>query len=195
MPDAGGPPVRMVREHLRDLPRHDLPAGYRLRGMTPSDVAAWLAVQRDAEPYLDIGDELFAQQFGTDESAIADRCLLLEAPDGGAIGTISAWRGSDDGDVSARLGEDPGRIHWVAIRPAWQGRGLAKPTLAAALALVAGVELQAPLHQPASGTSTATNCPTRRRSARPKANARRSESASAISMPMAPPPMTTARPT
>jgi len=46
-------------------------------------------------------------------------------------GTISAWL-----NPSFRGGEW-GRIHWVALRPSHQGRGLAKPMLAFALRTLA----------------------------------------------------------
>lgn len=32
---------------------------------------------------------------------------------------------------------DHGRLHWLAIHPDWQGRGLAKPLISAALTLLA----------------------------------------------------------
>jgi len=50
------------------------------------------------------------------------QCYLLEAP-GKPIGTGAAWfKESFEG---ARFG----RIHWVAILPEFQGRGLAKPLM------------------------------------------------------------------
>jgi len=117
----------MHRAHLDDLPDHQLPDGYRLRGMRPADAATWTAVQRDAEPWLEVGDGLFADNAAT----IAERCFLLEDADGRAGGTISAWFDPDF------RGHDHGRIHWVALRPDWQGRGLAKPMLAHAMRVLA----------------------------------------------------------
>jgi GNAT superfamily N-acetyltransferase len=43
------------------------------------------------------------------------------------VGTITAWRNADYRSAAY------GRVHWVAIVPAFQGRGLARPLLAACL--------------------------------------------------------------
>jgi ribosomal protein S18 acetylase RimI-like enzyme len=47
----------------------------------------------------------------------------LLAPDGQAIGTATAW--FKDNFEGRRFG----RVHWVAIVPEYQGRGLAKPLM------------------------------------------------------------------
>jgi ribosomal protein S18 acetylase RimI-like enzyme len=46
---------------------------------------------------------------------------------GHAVGTISAWYSRDF------KGEDYGRIHWVAVRPAYRRRGLAKAGMSHAM--------------------------------------------------------------
>ncbi len=56
--------------------------------------------------------------------------LFLVDPSGVDIGTITAWH------TDQLLGRDIGQIHWVAIIPSAQGRGLAKPMLSAACAVV-----------------------------------------------------------
>jgi ribosomal protein S18 acetylase RimI-like enzyme len=52
--------------------------------------------------------------------------LFLEHESAGPIGTTTAWAGEFAGEVR-------GRIHWVGIVPAFQGQGLSKPLLSAAL--------------------------------------------------------------
>jgi len=52
--------------------------------------------------------------------------LFLEHGDSGSIGTTTAWDGTYEG-------EERGRIHWVGIVPNFQGRGLSKPLLSAAM--------------------------------------------------------------
>jgi GNAT superfamily N-acetyltransferase len=52
----------------------------------------------------------------------------LLSPDGAPIGTATAWF-----DKQYR-GQEWGRLHWVAILPAWQGRGLGRPLLSVACA-------------------------------------------------------------
>jgi GNAT superfamily N-acetyltransferase len=48
----------------------------------------------------------------------------VTGPRGVAVGTLSAW--SD----TQYLGEPWGQVHWVAIRPAYQRKGLARAALA-----------------------------------------------------------------
>lgn len=118
--------VTMERGDLENLPRFPLPTGFSLRPYRPGDRETWLAVWRDGETRSSIASEVHLREFGSDEAELARRQLFLCQGDE-AVGTISAWLNPDYKDGSY------GRIHWVAIRPAWQGKGLAKPMLAAAL--------------------------------------------------------------
>lgn len=119
--------VEMIRPDLKGIPRADLPPGYAIRPMRPDEGPIWTDIQREAEPYLQITDHLFDEQFGHDPAGIAERCLLIISEAGEAVGTVSAWYTRDDG------GRNDGRIHWLAVRPAYQGRGLGKAALAWAL--------------------------------------------------------------
>jgi len=123
--------VIMIRPHLEAIPEAPFPEGFGLRPMTREDVGLWTDIWRDAEPFLSISDDLFQREFGEDWPAIGRRCFLVTDPRGCGVGTISAWRNRDF------RGEDFGRIHWVAIRPAFQRRGLARAALAAALRVLA----------------------------------------------------------
>ena len=120
-------PVHMIRPHLEGVPQVAFPAGFGVRPMRMEEAGVWTEVQRDAERLQVIADDLFARQFGDDPPGIAQRCFLVTAPDGSAVGTISAWYGGTG------YGPDWGRIHWVAIRPAYQKRGLGRAALTAAM--------------------------------------------------------------
>lgn len=117
--------ITMTRTTLADLPpRPTRAANISLRLMTGLDEAAvWTAVQKDAEPFLTVGDGLFAHEFGRDPDAIPARCLLaVDTETGEAVGTSSAWHGGDPGG----WGRDWGRIHWVSVRPSYQRQGIAR---------------------------------------------------------------------
>ena len=124
-------PVEMIRPHLRDLPQAAFPEGFAVRPMRyPDDIQLWTEVQRSAETHFPIQDNLFVNQFGDDANEVSNRCYLVIQPSSGeAVGTISAWFGGKAGPG----GEDWGRIHWVAVRPEYQGRGLGRAALAYAL--------------------------------------------------------------
>ena len=115
-------PVRMVRNHLRNIPYFKLPSPYTIRPYLPGDAAAWIRIQAAADRYNPINPGLFEQQFGTDSTVLTERQFYLCDPAGLPIGTASAWFGLDD-----RRGW--GRVHWVAIVPERQGQGLAKPLM------------------------------------------------------------------
>lgn len=124
---ASGTTVVMVRPRLDAIPQTPFPAGYGIRPMTPGDIGLWTDIQRDAEPYLRITDDLFEREFGDDLEAVQWRCYIMTDPKGLGVGTVSAWYNRDF------YGEDYGRIHWVAVRPACQGKGLGKAALSYAL--------------------------------------------------------------
>jgi GNAT superfamily N-acetyltransferase len=119
--------VIMVRPHMNDIPQALFPEGYGIRPMTTDDIGLWTDIQRDAEPYLQITPRIFRDEFGDDLEALERRCFIVTDPRGLGIGTVSAWYHRDF------RGQDYGRIHWVAIRPSCQGKGLGKAALAYAM--------------------------------------------------------------
>ncbi|MHC4165498.1 MAG: GNAT family N-acetyltransferase [Planctomycetota bacterium] len=116
--------VRMIRENLDDMPDCALPAGYSIRWYRPGDEDVWLRIQSLADEYTKVTPGLFKEEFGTDVRVLSERQCFLCDGENHAIGTASAWFGSH-GEKSL------GRIHWVAIVPEHQGKGLAEPLLAA----------------------------------------------------------------
>ncbi len=59
------------------------------------------------------------------------RCFLVTDARGLGVGTISAWYLRDF------RGQEYGLVHWVAVRPAAQGKGVGKAMLSAALRVMA----------------------------------------------------------
>ncbi|MFO7698665.1 MAG: GNAT family N-acetyltransferase, partial [Anaerolineae bacterium] len=119
-----GDVLYMVRPTLEDIPEVDFPEGYGIRAMQPNEGGLWEDIWRDTEPYFTIANGLFERAFGSNPVAMAWRCYLVTGPRGVAVGTLSAWSDSD------YLGEPWGQVHWVAIRPAYQRKGLARAALA-----------------------------------------------------------------
>jgi GNAT superfamily N-acetyltransferase len=123
---AGESPIglKMVRWDLEDFPVVQLPAGFQLRGYQEGDQEIWRQIHLAADRFNEITPSLFAQQFGSDVTMLNQRQLyLLES--GQVIGTGTAW--FNDHFQGQRFG----RIHWVALLPGRQGRGLAKPLMSA----------------------------------------------------------------
>jgi GNAT superfamily N-acetyltransferase len=115
--------VLMIRETLDEIPAFSFPPGFSMRWYEPGDERLWVDIHKKADTHNTIGIELFRQQFGADDKLIAQRqCYLINAA-GEAIGTATAWRDENLGGASI------GRVHWVAIVPAYQGCGLSKPLM------------------------------------------------------------------
>jgi len=115
--------INLYREHLTLIPRHRLPAGYSFRWYQPGDEALWVEIYSKAEKYIKITEELFWKEFGEDKPGLQQRmCFVLDDQQRG-IGTAAAWFDKN------YFGADSGRVHWVAIVPEAQGKGLAKPLM------------------------------------------------------------------
>lgn len=118
--------VNMIRDDLENLPLYDLPAGVSLHWYRPGDEQSWVDIHIEADPYNQITRELWAKEFGTDAEILGQRqAYLVDDATGRVFGTASAWWDDD------YHGLPYGRIHWVAITPSMQGKGLARPLLSA----------------------------------------------------------------
>ena len=114
--------VKMVRKNLDDIPSYTLPVGYSIKWYRPGYEEYWQTIQSLADEYNRVTPELFEEQFGADRKLLSERqCFLLDSNED-IIGTATAWL-DNQGEKSL------GRIHWVAIIPQQQGKGLAKPLL------------------------------------------------------------------
>ena len=127
VPPAGDPNLTMIRANLDGVPDVPFRSGYGIRTMQPGDNVHWTDIWRDADPSVNIPDDMFGREFGSDWAVIGERCLLITDRENRAVGTISAWLNP------AFRGQEYGRIHWVAVRPLHQGKGLAKAALSFAL--------------------------------------------------------------
>jgi len=119
--DRMGLAVKMTRADLEGLPQFELPAPYSLRLYDAGDKANWVTIHELSDDLQIVTPETFDKSFAGDEAGLKQRQYYLCDGNGAAIGTATAWY--DDPAI--------GRVHWVAIVPAHQGRGLSKPLLAA----------------------------------------------------------------
>ncbi|MCX8091903.1 MAG: GNAT family N-acetyltransferase [Verrucomicrobiae bacterium] len=118
--------VVMIRRTLENLPDAPLPPGFSLRWYAPGDEAHWLRIHLAADQLNVITPELFREQFGTDLARLAQRQCYAVAPGGEVVGTCTAWFND------AFEGGCWGRVHWLAVQPEYQGRGLGRALFGAA---------------------------------------------------------------
>ncbi len=113
----------MTRPDLAGVPGYPVPPGHAIRPYRPGDEQAWFRIQSAADRYNRITPGSLREEFGDDRSVLGRRLFFLLEPGGTAIGTAAAWFGDD------HHAQQMGRVHWVAIEPEHQGRGLSKPLL------------------------------------------------------------------
>jgi len=119
------PRVVMIRARLDDFPLVRPPTGFTLRGYEPGDEAHWLRIHRAADRFSVITPTLFREQFGEDCALLAQRQWYALSPEGEVVGTGTAW--FNDRFEGGRWG----RVHWLAVLPGFQGRGLGRALLSA----------------------------------------------------------------
>lgn len=113
--------VRMIHNDLSEAPIFDCPPPYRIQPYKPGFEEAWLNIHRQADQLNIFTPFVFGDQFGHDEKLLEERQLYLFDDRDNAVGTATAWTES--------RGQYSGRVHWVAIVPQHQGRGLSKSLL------------------------------------------------------------------
>ena len=126
-PGPAGHEVAMIRPNLLDVPQFPFPEGFTIRPMRMDEGGLWTDIERDAEDYFPITDTTFHTEFGNDLQAVQWRSFFIVNHKGVGVGTVSAWY-----DRSFK-GQDYGRIHWIAVRPTYQRKGLGKAAMSFAL--------------------------------------------------------------
>jgi len=130
--------VWMERPNLKGLPVVNCPAGYRIRTYRRGDAAAWTDIQREADRLNVFSDRTFADQFPGDELTRQERIFFVEDPAGLPVGTVAAWYLDAPSDPC-------GVIHWLAVLPAQQRKGLGRALMAHALTVMATMHQRAVL--------------------------------------------------
>ena len=126
--------VTMLRADLANIAAYSLPRPFTFRWYHRGDEETWLRIWTlaDAERHA-AGPDTFARDFGSDEELLSKRQLYICDAHGLPIGTASAWFRAN------YHGKDYGLVHWVAIVPEFQGKGLSKPLISKVLIRLAGL--------------------------------------------------------
>lgn len=98
------------------------PEGFRLRLFQPGDEAAWAALECEIGDFASPEEALayFARTYGPHPRELARRSIFAVDGRGRVVGICAAWRdrGAD--------GTEAASLHWLAVSPRAQGRGLGK---------------------------------------------------------------------
>ncbi|MCC6703303.1 MAG: GNAT family N-acetyltransferase [Thermomicrobiales bacterium] len=118
----------MVNRSLGAVPKFELPEGYSIRNYRVGEEHLWVDIEMRAGEFFERGPgyAAFDRYFRAEYDWLPETMYFLEHVDQGPVGTTTAWYGDFEGE---RIGQ----VHWVAVVPEHQGRGLAKPLLATVL--------------------------------------------------------------
>ena len=119
--------IFLTRDSLDDIPQFDLPSGYYFRNYHFKDEENWFNIYRASDGYNKVYSTTFREYFGAKVNKLEKRQIYLCDPSGQAVATATAWNDKNF------HGKHWGRLHWVAVHPDFQGKGLSKPLLSEAL--------------------------------------------------------------
>ena len=116
----------LERPDLNGLPPADLPVGVALSAYQTGDESVWTHIWCEAEPFDEIADSVFRDSLGNDEALLAARVYFaVDEATGTTVGTVTAWSEETPSKGHPALA-GWGRVHWLAVLPAYQGRGIGK---------------------------------------------------------------------
>lgn len=119
--------ILMTRQSLEAFPVFPVPKGFVQRSYEPGFENHWVAIHLAAEKEIPINMELFRLRFGHDPSVIAARQIYIFKQENQPVGTITAWFDTDF------EGQNFGRLHFLAVTPECQRKGLAKVLMSSGL--------------------------------------------------------------
>lgn len=111
--------IVMKRENLDDMPVWDIQAGFTFRDYREGDMDTWIEIQSFCDTNTKFGEQKFISSFNNRLDLLPGRMAFICDDKGKAIATSTAWYEN----------EQAGLVHWVAVVPQYQGKGLAKPLL------------------------------------------------------------------
>ena len=119
--------VIMVRGEPISIPT-SLPEGYSYRFFTPGMEEDWCRIQCSVQAFPDqqTAAGAFQEEFAGRPSLLGRRMIFVCDSAGRPVGTAALWPGDD-------LGKPMERVHWVALIPGLQGRGIGKALLSRVL--------------------------------------------------------------
>ena len=127
--------VLMEKTDTSEYPRHALPEGYAFAQYQPGFEAQWAALHFEVgqTDSLEEAEAIFKNEFAG-RKELAGRMIFVFDGNGQLAGTGCLWDG-------AHFGVTLQRLHWIAVSPRHQGRGIAKAIVSRLLDLYNGLGL------------------------------------------------------
>ena len=128
-------PVIMHRKAGTAIPEFNLPKGFKFVHYKGGDEKSWAKIETSVLEFDDELDALlyFQKDFLQVPSEAERRCVFIENDKGEKIATASAWH------AYTGIRRDS-IIHWVAVKPGYQGLGLGKAIVSKVMLLMKDIE-------------------------------------------------------
>lgn len=125
-------PLLLERE-LDAFPHIELPEGFCFAFYQDGDRDAWIKIEKSAKEFSSLEEGLRAwdRYYGGHEPELAGRMLFVVNDRNEKVATATAYY-----DVTGGDGLETGWLHWVAVQREYQGKGLSKPLISRALAVL-----------------------------------------------------------
>lgn len=121
------------RERLDDIPRFELPQGYRFVMYKPGDRDQWIAIEQSAKEFecREQGLDAWNRYYADKDDELVCRMVFIEDMHGRKVATATAFY-----DIYGRDTSGAGWLHWVAVAREHQGKGLSKPLISHTLGIM-----------------------------------------------------------
>lgn len=114
--------IWMVRPRELPVTEFSLPEGFSIVSFQEGDQFKWAEIETAVGEFEDTEEALnyFNRTFAPYPDKLEKRMLFIQTDSGEKIGTATAWWKETDNHTRFPL------VHWVAIKPDYQGKGLSK---------------------------------------------------------------------
>lgn len=120
--------IWMTRPLQLPVPMTPLAEGFKFRTYQKGDESAWSEIETSVGEFQTTGEalEYFQKNFAPYPEELERRMFFVETKNGEKVATCTAWR------KKSRERMYP-VFHWLAVKPVYQGKGLAKALTAKVL--------------------------------------------------------------
>lgn len=129
---------------LKDLPvaEQNLPEGFHFEFYQEGDEIEWAVIETAVFEFKDETKALdcFQEKFAPYSQELKKRMVFVTSSSGEKIGTCLAWW------KEVPNGDRYPLVHWVAVKPGYQGKGIAKAMVSHVLKLLQNSENTSPIY-------------------------------------------------
>lgn len=134
--------IWMYRSQEVLVPQQNLPEGYHFAFYQEGDELEWATIEMSVSEFENRAQALdyFKQTFVPYSDELKQRMLFVLNSAGEKIGTCTAWWKELPDGTRYPL------VHWLAIKPGHQGKGIAKALMTRTLHLLQELETNSPIY-------------------------------------------------